>query len=268
VGDLLRDIFAAKAIRLADEMRAQPYEVVRERALRRTGERRSLLSAIRSADGVAVIAEIKRASPSAGLIAQGVDPARIAALYDAAGAAAISVLTEQDFFLGELAYLDLARTHAHCPILRKDFIATPYQVAQSAAFGADAVLLIMAALDDDQVAACMEEARRYALDVLVEVHDETELGRALALKAPLIGINNRNLRTFVTDLGVCERLIPLVPAEVPVIGESGIRAPSDVARLAAAGARGVLVGEAIMHSDDPAAFLRAIRSVVIPARYP
>jgi indole-3-glycerol phosphate synthase len=260
--DILHRIYDAKAAVLAQEEAREPYDVVRAHALARKRERRSFLQAIRSADGPAIIGEIKRASPSAGLIARNFDPASIARTYDAAGVDCISVLTEGDHFLGELQYLDVARQHAAAPLLRKDFLSTRYQIAQSAAYGADAVLLIVAGLTDDRLRECMEEAAAYDLDVLVEVHDGAELARALELGATLVGINNRNLRTFETDLAVSEYLLPHVPPQVTVISESGMRGPQDILRLHAAGARGFLVGEALMRADEPGGLIRALKSAV------
>ncbi len=219
--------------------------------------------------GPAIIAEIKRASPSVGLIVRDIDPADIARQYQAAGANAISVLTEADHFLGDIAYLDGARAATTLPILRKDFLRTRYEVAQSAAYGADAVLAIVAGLDDVQLREMLEEAAVYALDVLVEVHDEAELGRAVAAGATLLGINNRDLHTFETNLAVTAELLPLVPAHVVVISESGVRSRADVQPLFAAGARGFLVGESLMRCDDPVAFkaelIRTLRGSEVPA---
>jgi indole-3-glycerol phosphate synthase len=260
--DILHRIYDAKATASAQEEAREPYDIVRAHALARKRERRPFLQAIRNADGPAIVGEIKRASPSAGLIARNFDPASIARTYDSAGVDCISVLTEADHFLGELQYLDVARKHSSRPLLRKDFLSTPYQIAQSAAYGADAVLLIVAGLRDEQLRACMEEAAKYDLDVLIEVHDGGELTRALALGATLVGINNRNLRTFETDLAVSEYLLPHVPSHVTVISESGMQGPEDILRLHGAGARGFLVGEALMRADQPDGLIRALKSAV------
>ncbi|MFY9738498.1 MAG: indole-3-glycerol phosphate synthase TrpC, partial [Candidatus Cybelea sp.] len=197
--DMLQKIYSAKAAALELERAREPYDGVRLRASARMGERRGFLAALQSAHGGAIVAEIKRASPSAGLIARSFDPVAIARAYDDAGSDAISVLTERDHFLGELSYLDDVRTATSRPLLRKDFIWTRYQVAQSAAYGADCVLLIVAGMDDAALHECIDEAREYALDVLVEVHDSGDLQRALKADARLLGINNRNLRTLETD---------------------------------------------------------------------
>ena len=260
--DILRRIYDAKAAASAQEEAREPYDVVRAHALARKRERRAFLQAIRNADGPAIIGEIKRASPSAGLIARNFDPAAIAHTYDGSGVDCISVLTEADHFLGELDYLDVARKQSKRPLLRKDFLSTPYQIAQSGAYGADAVLLIVAGLSDDQLQDCMAEAGKYDLDVLVEVHDSGELSRAIALGAKLVGINNRNLRTFETDLAVSEHLLPGVPKDVTVIAESGMQGPEDILRLHRAGARGFLVGEALMRSEEPGELIGALKSAV------
>ena len=260
--DILHRIYDAKAAALAREEALEPYETIRARALERKTGRRPFLNALRASSGPAIIGEIKRASPSAGLIARNFDPGAIARTYDAAGVDCISVLTEADHFLGELRYLDLARASSARPLLRKDFLSTPYQIAQSSAYGADAVLLIVAGLTDEELRACMAEAALYDLDVLVEVHDATELSRATALGAQLVGINTRNLRTFETDLAVSEYLLPHVAADAIAVSESGLQGPQDILRLHKAGARGFLVGEALMRSDDPAAALRALKNAV------
>jgi indole-3-glycerol phosphate synthase len=263
--DMLEKLYAAKVpVREADERR-EPIGLMRERARNRRAERRGFRAALDGAVGPAIIAEIKRASPSLGLIVRSLDPFGIARAYGAAGADAISVLTEADHFLGDLAYLDIARSAANLPILRKDFLSTRYEVAQSAAYGADAVLAIVAGLSDLQMAEMVDEARQYALDVLVEVHTETELLRALAAGATLLGINNRDLRTFETNLAVTEELLPLVPAGTIVISESGVRTQDDTSRLFRAGARGFLVGESLMRTDDKIGAICSLKGIPVPA---
>jgi len=259
MSDFLAKLYAAKAATLAADEARESYAALAARAEARRGERRPFAQALRDARGPAVVAEIKRASPSVGLIARNFDPAAIAANYERAGADAISVLTEADHFLGDLAFLDVARAHSTKPILRKDFLCSRYHVAQAAAYGADAVLLIVAGLDDATLRELSDEAGRFALDTLVEVHDEGELERALALGAGVIGINNRDLRTFETDLGVTEHLLPAVPAGTLVISESGVHEPSDIAALHALGARGFLIGEALMRASDPVAFVEDVK---------
>jgi indole-3-glycerol phosphate synthase len=263
VSDILERLYAAKAASLLEEEARESYAVVAERAEARRSERRSFAAALREARGPAVIAEIKRASPSVGLIARNFDPALIAANYQEAGADAISVITEADHFLGDLSYLEIARKHSTKPILRKDFLSKRYQIAQAAAYGADAVLLIVAGLDDATLRELSAEAARFSLDTLVEVHDEAELGRALALDGAVIGINNRDLRTFETDLGVTRHLMPLVPGGRLVISESGVHEPGDITELHAAGARGFLIGEALMRAEDPAAFIDGLKKASV-----
>ncbi len=265
MSDFLARLYAAKAATLAEEEARESYAELESRALVRRAERRPFAAALRRARGPAVIAEIKRASPSVGLIARNFDAAVIASRYDAAGADAISVLTEVDHFLGDLTYLEAARRHSKRPILRKDFLSTPYHIAQTAAYGADAVLLIVAGLDDATLQALCGEATRFALDTLVEVHDEDELERAMAVGASAIGINNRDLRTFETDLGVTEHLLPSVPEGTLVVSESGVHQPSDIAKLHARGARAFLIGEALMRTDDPGAFVDELKATVIRA---
>jgi len=261
VSDTLDRLYAASKLALERDRAREPYADVERRGLARRAERRPFGAALRAANGPALIAEIKRASPSVGVIADDFDPGAIAARYDAAGADAISVLTEAEYFLGDLAYLDVARARARQPILRKDFVSDRYQVAQAAAYGADAILLIVAGLDDAQLHDLGAEAARYDLGVLVEVHDERELERANVLGAAVVGINNRDLRTFRTDLGVTERLLPRTRPGTIAISESGIRDGADVARLTGLGARGFLVGESLMRAADPAALVRDLKGL-------
>jgi indole-3-glycerol phosphate synthase len=266
MSDMLTKIYAAKAAVLDLEQAREPYEAIRARALARCSERRGFLAALQAAPGGAIVAEIKRASPSAGLIARSFDPVSIARAYDEAGSDAISVLTERDHFLGDLSYLDQVRAATSRPLLRKDFLWTRYQIAQSAAYGADCVLLIVGGVDDAALEETIAEAREYALDVLAEVHDERDLDRAVAAGARLVGINNRNLRTLETDLAVSEHLLPKVPPAIFAISESGMRDASDVARLRRAGARGFLIGEALMLAENPRSLVGALRGEEARAR--
>ncbi len=259
--DVLKKIYAAKAQRLKAEMEREPYEAIRERARASIATRRHFLKLLRARSGDAIVAEIKRASPSAGLIARDFDPVAIAKTYERAGADAISILTENDHFLGDLAFIAPVRAVTALPLLRKDFLTTPYQVAQSAAYGADAILLIVSGLSDEQMRAAMTEADAYELDALVEVHDARDLQRALGLGAQFVGVNNRNLRTMITDLAVSEHVLPQVPPDVFAISESGMRDLTDLERLRRAGARGFLIGEALMRADDPAALLASFKHV-------
>jgi indole-3-glycerol phosphate synthase len=217
----------------------------------------SLEAALRRS-GLRVIAEIKKASPSRGVIREDFHPVDIALQYAEAGAAAISVLTEEKHFQGSLAYLTAVRERVDLPLLRKDFIVDEYQVHEARAAGADAVLLIVAALGRDRLSALMAEAARVGLECLVEVHDEKELAAANEAGAALIGINNRDLATFTTDLGVSLRLASLARPGAVVVSESGIGDASDIARLRAAGIRSVLVGESFMRASDPGKALAAM----------
>jgi len=260
MSDILARILATKAEEVAAARAARPYAVV-EAAARAAGAPRDFAAALRAkiaAGRPAVIAEIKKASPSKGVLRADFDPPAIAASYEEGGAACLSVLTDRQYFQGAPEYLTAARAACALPALRKDFIVDEYQVAEARALGADAILLIVAALDDSRLAALEACAIAFGLAVLVEVHDNSELGRALRLATPLVGINNRNLRTFDVSLATTLDLLPRIPADRLVITESGILAPADVARMRASGVNAFLVGEAFMRAADPGAALAAL----------
>jgi len=258
--DVLERILATKADEIAAAKRARPVREV-EAAARAAAPPRDFTGALRkkiAAGRPAVIAEIKKASPSRGVLRADFDPPAIAASYAAGGAACLSVLTDRTYFQGAPEYLTAAREACTLPVLRKDFIVDEYQVAEARALGADAVLLIVAALDDARLAAFEACARSLDMAVLVEVHDAAELDRALGLATPLVGINNRNLRTFEVSLATTLDLLPRVPAGKLVVTESGILAPADVAAMRAGGVHAFLVGEAFMRAADPGAALAAL----------
>lgn len=254
---ILDDILSHTREVVAAARRAVPASALRDRPAWHE-PRRGFRAALAAAAAPAVIAEIKRASPSRGVIRAAFDPAAHARSYAAAGAAALSVLTERHWFEGALEHLAAARAAAPLPLLRKDFLVDPYQVEEARAWGADAVLVIAAAGDETARGELLAAARAHGLDVLVEVHEERELAWAAAAGATLVGINNRDLRTFRTTLETTERLAPLVPAGVLVVAESGVHRAADLRRMVASGAHAVLVGEACMAAPDPGAALREL----------
>jgi len=259
-GDILTRILASKAKEVAAARAAKPLSGLLEGA--RTGppvrDFAAALCARIAAGKPAVIAEIKKASPSRGVLRPIFDPAAIAARYEAGGATCLSVLTDRDYFQGAPEHLAAARAACSLPCLRKDFIVDDYQVYESRALGADCILLIVAALDDARLAELEACAASLGMAALIEVHDAAELDRALALSTALIGINNRNLRTFEVSLDTTVGLLPRIPADRTVVTESGILAPADVSRLRAAGVHAFLVGEAFMRAADPGGALRGL----------
>ena len=258
--DILDRIAAYKRAEVAARKAATARAEIEARAKAapaQRGFRQALLDAS-DAGRPALIAEIKKASPSKGLIRPDFDPPALAKAYERGGATCLSVLTDGPSFQGDDAYLGQARAATALPCLRKDFLVDPWQVAESRALGADCILVILAMVDDALAADLMAEAERWGMDALVETHDEAEMARACALGADLVGINKRSLRTFAVDLETTERLAILSPVRAVLVAESGIFTPDDVARVSAAHAQAILVGESLMRQDDVEAATRTL----------
>ena len=256
----LDDVLAAKREHVRERRRAMPFSQV-ERHAANAGPVRGFTRALQDRIGqgrYALIAEVKKASPSKGLIRADFDPAQLAKAYAAGGACCLSVLTDTPFFQGSDEDLIAARGAVTLPVLRKDFLVDPYQVAESRMLGADCILLIMAAVSDLLGKEIIESATAYGMDVLVEIHDDKELDRALALGPALVGINNRNLKTLQVDLSTSVTLAPRVPAGILTVGESGLSCPADLAILAEAGTSTFLIGESMLRNDDVMAAAKAL----------
>jgi indole-3-glycerol phosphate synthase len=260
MSDILERIAAYKREEVASRKASRPLAQI-EAAAASASKPRGFRAALERAHGpgrLALIAEIKKASPSRGLIRQDFDPPSLARAYEQGGAACLSVLTDTPSFQGDDGCLMDARAASSLPCLRKEFLVDPWQVAESRALGADAILVILAMVDDSLAADLMAAARAHGMDVLVETHDAAEMARAAGLRADLVGVNNRDLRTFAVDLAVTEHLAAAAPPNALLVTESGIFTPADTARLERAGARAMLVGESLMRQDDVTAATRAL----------
>ncbi|MGB2097380.1 MAG: indole-3-glycerol phosphate synthase TrpC [Candidatus Puniceispirillales bacterium] len=268
MSDVLKTIIADKTIEVT-ELKASPDSHSLAAKAADMPPARGFANALRksSAQGYGLIAEFKRASPSRGLINPDAEPANIAQSYEAGGATCLSVLTDQKYFHGHINDMIAAKSATLMPVLRKDFMIDPIQIIESRAYGADCILLIMSALSDSHAAELEACAMEYGLDVLIETHDGEEIERALNLQSPMIGINNRNLRSMTTDLAVGEDLMTMIPDDRIAIAESGLKSSDDLARMARAGARCFLIGEFLMEQDDIATAVSSLLSYPLPVNW-
>ena len=257
--DVLKKIAAYKVDEVAALRDDISIEELREIA-RDQAPPRGFTKAIQNTSGTALICEVKKASPSKGIIREDFDPIKIARAYETGGAACLSVLTDGPGFMGSNEIFKAVRQTTGLPLLRKDFMIDPIQITESRVMGADCILIILAMIDDDTAKDLIEEATRLGMDALVETHDEAELARAVALGAPLIGINNRDLRTFETTLDTFDKLAGQAPNHATLIAESGIFTKADIERLAKDGAQGYLIGESLMRQDDIVAAVKSLRA--------
>ncbi|MGQ3684965.1 MAG: indole-3-glycerol phosphate synthase TrpC [Candidatus Loosdrechtia sp.] len=254
---ILDEIYQYKISEVAEYKKRIPHEVLKEKCKRRRGVK-SFSTVLRSDTNICIIAEVKKASPSAGIIRENFKPVEIARMYESGGAAAISVLTDEKYFKGSLSYLTAIKESVNIPVLRKDFIIDPYQIYEAYAAGADALLLIAALLSGKEIQKFLGLAEELGMDCLIEVHTEEELQKVLQTSAHIIGINNRNLRTFKTDLETTIRLRPFIPDGKITVSESGITSRADIIHLLQNGVNAVLVGETLMRSDDISAKLHEL----------
>ena len=257
---ILEEIYKHKLSEVAENKRRVSLETLKEQCKKRH-RTRSFGTALKSDTNIRIIAEMKKASPSLGIIREDFNPVEIARIYEASGASAISVLTDEKFFQGSLFYLTEVKKSVNLPILRKDFIIDAYQIYEARSAGADAILLIAALLSKEEMQRFLDLAKELGIDCLVEVHSEAELKKVLQTNAHIIGINNRDLATFKTDMGTTLRLRPMIPAEKIVVSESGIKSRADVEKLMKEGVDAILVGETLMKSDDISTKLRELLGI-------
>lgn len=257
---MILDTIVARKHEEVAELRRAGIQLPHEFRNRPIDRPRGFIQALLDYPGVSIIAELKKASPSKGLISRDFDPVRIACNYEQQGAQAVSVLTDVDFFQGSLSYLLQVREAIRLPVIRKDFIIDPLQIDEAKTYGADAILLIAAILDEGQLREYRQQAEQHGMDVLVEVHDEAELETALRAGSRLIGVNNRNLRDFTVDLSTTLRLKKLLPPEVPLVSESGLSCREDIDQLARAGVTAALIGESLMRAGSTGTLLQELRA--------